>query len=348
MAVGCRNTQALYVVAKLGVADLLVKGPLTGTDLAQELGAHPRSLFRVMRALAAQGVFTQDSSDRFGLAPISQLLRSDAPDSMRFVAINIGEEYYRAAGDLIHTVKTGETAFDHVYGKGHFDYLAEHEDSNKIFNMFMTQSIGRYVSPLETYDFKGRSLIVDVGGGRGTLIAKVLRVNEHLKGILFDLPQGVVEAGQFLEAQRVSHRCRIVTGSFFDSVPAGGDVYVMSRILHDWPDEKASTILSNCRSAIGDKGTLLIQESVIPEGDAPSFGKQTDLTMLFLTGGLERTEREWRGLLSGAGFRLDRIIKTGQPHDLIEATPNYDQVSPLWSRGLGSRPHQTGALNSTC
>ncbi|MDE1853744.1 MAG: methyltransferase [Thaumarchaeota archaeon] len=322
MTFGFRDTQALYVVAKLGVADHLVGGPLGAIDLAKKLGVKPRPLFRVMRALASQGVFTQDRSDRFGLAPIGRLLLSDSPESLRYMAISTGEETYKAAGELLHTVRTGETAFDHIYGKGHFDYLAEHEEESRTFNLFMTQSLRRFGSPLAAYDFKGRSTVVDVGGGRGTLLAQVLRANPRLKGVLFDLPHGVAEAPQCLEAEGVAGRCRIVKGDFFRSVPEGGDVYVLSRILHDWPDEKAAKILANCRKAIKDGGVLVIREAVVPTGDAPAFSKQVDLTMLYLLGGMERTEEEWRKLLRSSRFELKRIIKTGQPFDLIEATPS--------------------------
>ncbi len=321
MAVGFRNTQALYVAANLGVADLLAEGPLGSRELSKRLGVNARALFRVMRALAAQGVFAQDSSDRFGLTPISQLLQSDTPDSMRYIVISYGERQYEAAGQLIHTVRTGETAFDHIYGKGLFDYLSGNEESNMVFNLFMAQSHRRTGEHLGFYDFSKKKLIVDVGGGQGHLIAHLLKLHAHLGGILYDLPQGVRHAAKYLEEQEVSDRCRVVTGSFFDSVPKGGDVYLLSRILHDWPDEKAGQILQNCRKAIGSGGVLLIMDAVIPEGDAPHLGKQVDLQMLFLVGGMERTEREWRRLLESSGFALNRVTSTGTQFDVIEASP---------------------------
>ncbi len=319
MSIGCRNNQLLYVVAKLGIADLLVNGPLDCNVLARKLSLHARSLFRVMRALAAQGIFTQDSSNRFGLTPTSQLLRSDNPETFRYVSIFQGEEYYRAAGGLLHTVKTGETAFDHIYGKGHFDYLGVNPEASSTFNHAMIWLSGRFGNPLEKYQFRDGSLVVDVGGGRGGLIANVLRSNPTVNGMLYDLPQGVAEAEAHLKSLGVADRCRIVTGSFFDAVPSGGDVYMMSRVLHDWPDEKARLILANCRKAISGDGKLLIREAIIPEGDTPSVGKQTDITMLFMLGGAERTEQEWRRLLEDSDFRLARVIKTGQPFDVIEA-----------------------------
>lgn len=294
---------------------------MESSELAKKLGVHDRALFRVMRALAAQGVFTQDSLDRFGLTPISKLLCSNAPDSMRYIVISYGERQYEAAGKLIHTVRTGETAFNHIYGRGLFDYLSRNDEASVTFNTFMAQSHRRSGDHLESYDFSERKLVVDVGGGQGHLISKILRQNLHLKGILYDLPQGVTRASSYLEEQEVSDRCRIVEGSFFESIPMGGDVYLLSRILHDWPDEKASLILSNCRKAIGRDGVLLIMDAVIPEGDTPHLGKQVDLQMLFLVGGVERTEKEWRRLLEPSGFALKRVTKTGVQFDVIEAIP---------------------------
>ncbi len=321
MIYGYRTTQALYVVAKLGVPDLLANGSMTSDEIAQKLHVHSRPLFRVMRALAAQGIFTQDSSDKFGLTPLGKLLQTDNPTTLRYAVMHFGEENYRAAGEMLHTVKTGETAFNYLYGKDHWEYMAENPEANKTFNNFMASSEARFHSPFETYDFKNRELLVDVGGGKGHVLASIIRANPNLKGVLFDLPQGVMEAQSHLEKQGVANLCKIKTGSFFDSVPPSGDVYLLSRILHDWPDEKASQILKNVRKAIRKDGVLLIRENVIPEGDTPSMGKQLDLTMLFMLGGAERTEKEWKQLLDNSGFSLKRIIKTGVPFDLIEAQP---------------------------
>ncbi len=270
--------------------------------------------------MAAQGIFSQDSADRFGLTPTSQLLRSDVPDSMRYIIIFWGEEYYRAMGEMLHTIKTGKIAFNHLYGKGHFDYLGENPEASKTFNAFMSQSAGRFRNALESYDFKNYRLVVDVGGGHGRLLAAILKSNPHLHGIVYDLPQGVTETRDNLERERVADRCTVVTGSFFDIVPKGGDIYLLSRVLHDWPDEKAKLILTNIRHAISRDGKLIIREAVIPAGDAPSDGKQIDITMLVLLGGAERTEDEWKKLLLDSGFEWNQVIKTGEPWDLIEAT----------------------------
>lgn len=318
---GFRDTQTLYVVAKLGVADLLVNGPLDSSVLAQKLKVHHRSLFRVMRALAGQGIFTQDRSDRFGLTPISQLLRTDNPQTLRYAAMEYGEENYRAAGELLHTVKTGETAFNHLYGMGRWDFLGKNPEASRTCNLFMAFSQARFPNPFELYNFEDRHLIVDVGGGQGHVIASILKSYPELKGVLFDLPQGVAEAASFLRNEGVDGRCQIVTGSFFDSVPSGGDLYLLSRILHDWQDHEAKLILDNCRKAISERGILLLRENIIPEEDTPHMGKQLDVSMLYMVGGAERTEDEWSRLLGDSRFELSRTIRTGQPFDLIEAKP---------------------------
>ena len=317
---GCKLTQSLYVAAKLGIADHLARGPMSADELAKKVGANPKALLRLMRHLAALDIFTQDESQKFGLTSHSELLRDDNPESMRYNAIYSGEENYKATGDLLHAVRTGETAFNHLYGKGHFDWLADHPDESSTFNKAMAQSLRRLENPLESYDFSGKHLIVDVGGGRGDLITTIIRANPTLKGILFDLPQGNREAPSQLKAKGVEDRCQIKEGSFFRSVPEGGDVYVLSRILHDWPDDRVSTILANCRKAINDDGILLIRDNVLTDGD--ELGSQLDITMMIMTGGQERTESEWKNLLHSTGFALTKIHKKEGQLDLIEAKPN--------------------------
>lgn len=321
MATGYRDTQALYVVAKLGVADHLVDGPRTAEDLARELGVQPRALFRVMRTLAGRGVFTQDASDRFGLSELGAPLRSDHPETIRHALIMHGELHYQAAGALLHTVRTGETGFEHLYGKGLFDYLAGHPEDSATFNAAMADSSGVWASPIKDFDFDGRKVIVDIGGGKGTLLAALLEKNRHLRGILYDLPQGVAEAPEYLRSRGVAERVEIRTGDAFRSIPTGGDVYVFSRVLHDWPDEKARVLLANARKAMTTGDLLLLWEAVVPRGSAPSSTKNIDLTMLFLLGGAERTEAEWRTMLAATGFALQKVTVTGGMFDMIEATP---------------------------
>ncbi len=321
MAWGYRTTQALYVVAKLGVPDVLERGPATADAIAAQVGAHPRSLFRVMRTLAGLGVFTQDASDRFGLTPLGDTLRTASPVSVRHMVIMVGDQQYRVAGELLHTVKTGETAYHHIHGMGHFDHLATDPEEAATFNAAMAEGTRRYGNPFTSLDLDGHRLAVDVGGGRGELLALLLADRPAMKGILYDLPQGVAEAGAFLESRGLKDRVHIETGSMFEAVPRGGDLYILSRVLHDWPDDRAEVVLRNCRRAMPDDGVLLIREGVVPAGDTPSPAKQTDLVMLFMLGGAERTEAEWRALLERTGFAMERIHHLPGPFNIIRAKP---------------------------
>jgi hypothetical protein len=321
LASGYRLTQALYVAAKLKIADRLVGEPRDADFLAREVGVHPDRLFRVLRALASFGVLTLDAERRFGLTPMGECLRSDAPGSLAAFTTFQGEEPYHAFGELLHTVRTGETAFDHLYAMGHFDYLALHPEASTTFHRAMAGALGGLDDPLEGCDLHDRHVVVDIGGGRGALLAAVLLRNSALKGILFDLPNAVTDAPAFLESCGVRDRCEVRTGSAFDAVPSGGDVYVMSRILHDWPDEKALQLLRNCRKAIPDEGLLLLREGVLGEGAPPPARAQLDLIMMAMTGGRERTEAEWRKLLHRAGFALHDVRPGQGSQELIVAVP---------------------------
>jgi hypothetical protein len=324
---GYRLTQALYVVAKLEIADRLVAGPRDVDSLAREVGAHPDRLFRVLRALASFGVFSMDAERRFGLAPVGECLRSDRPGSLAAFATFQGEEPYRAFGELLHTVRTGETAFDHLYGMGQFDYLAQHPDASALFHRTMAGTFAAVDDPFEGCDLRDRHVVVDIGGGQGVLLAAVLRRYPSLKGILFDLPEAVTDATAYLESCGVKNRCDVRTGSAFESVPSGGDVYVMSRILHDWPDEKALQLLRNCRKAIPDEGLLLLREAVLGEGVPPPARAQLDLIMMAVPGGRERTEAEWRELLDRAGFVLQKVLAGQRSQELILAVPKAPPAS---------------------
>jgi hypothetical protein len=317
---GYRVTQAIYVVTKLGIPDSLAASPKDAATLATQVGAHPDHLFRVLRALTTVGVLTMDDRERFSLTDVGLLLRKLPGGSMADPAIFAGEEPYRAWGDLFYSVTSGETAFDHAYGMGHFDYLASHPDPSATFNRLMAWSVGVAGDPLEGFDLSPYKLMVDVGGGKGALLASALRAHPGLRGILFDRAAAVEEAPSLLQQLGVADRCEIRTGSAFEEVPSGGDVYVMSRVLHDWPDEKALLMLANCRKAMSKGGVLLLVEGVLPSAAASPARAWLDLVMMVMTGGRERTESEWRALLGKAGFSMDGVRSTGRPtQDLIES-----------------------------
>jgi hypothetical protein len=321
MATGYWIAQALYVAAKLKLADQLKGGPRTSADLAAATGTHPQALYRLLRALASVGVFAEENG-RFTLTPLAETLRSDVAGSQWAAVMMMGEEHYRVWGDLLFSIQTGQPAFDKVYGKPTFDYLAEHPDNARIFDAAMTGIHGHETQAmLDAYDFTGIHTLVDIGGGNGSLLIKVLQRYPAMKGVLYDLAHVVERAKPNLVAAGVAERCTTVAGSFFQAVPAGYDAYFMRHIIHDWDEEKALTILRHCRAAIKPGGRLLLVEGVVPPGNDPSFTKLLDLNMLVFPGGQERTEAEYRQLYQAAGFRLRRIVPTRTEVSVIEGEP---------------------------
>jgi hypothetical protein len=322
MMTGYWGAQAVYIVAKLGVADLLADGPRPVAELATASQSHESSLYRLLRALASVGVFSEISPRTFALTPMAELLRTAIPNSMRALAITYNEEMYQAWGHMLHSIRTGEPAFAHHFGMGPFPYFMQNPEADRIFNEAMiayTHQVANAVTA--TYDFAPFRSVVDVGGGYGTLLAAILRDNPGAGGILFDVPH-VIEAAQgFLGTTGVADRCTRVAGDFFAAVPAGGDAYVLSQILHDWEDEQCLTILQHTRQVTPKHGKLLVVELVIPPGDEPSFGKWLDLHMLAIPGGRERTEAEYRTLFRDAGFELTNIVPTPAGPSVVEAVP---------------------------
>lgn len=311
------RTQALSVIAKLGVADVLTSTPMDVSEIARRVSAHEPSLYRLLRFLATEGVFAEVEPRRFTETALSNGLRTDAPVTARWLAIMLGSEQYRSWGDALHSFMTGEPAFDQVYGSGFFDYLAEHPDASGTFDRAMAAGSQGRVADLLSYDWTGIERVADIGGGNGAALGVVLASNPHLRGVLFDLPTVVVAADEVLRDAGVLDRCDIVGGDFFtDSLPPA-DVYVLSQILHDWNDERASAILRNCRRTLADDGRLLLVEGIVPDGPEPDFGKLFDLHMLVLVGGKERTESEWRALLAQERFEFRQVT----PDGLIEARP---------------------------
>jgi hypothetical protein len=322
MMTGYWVSQALHVAAKLGIADLLADGPVDCEDLAAATDTHAPSLQRVLRALASVGVFTEVSPGSFALTPLAELLRTETPGSMRALAIMYAEEQYRAWGGLLHSVRTGEMAFDHQFGMGYFEYLAQHPEADRVFNEAMTGWTHQLVGAvMDTYDFSPFKTIVDVGGGYGALLTAILRSNPGTRGVLFEQPHVVASAEEQLVAAGVADRCTFVGGDFFAAVPTGGDAYVLSQILHDWDDERCVAILGQCRRVMPDHGKLLVVELVLPEGDEPFLGKWLDLHMLVLLGSRERTAAEYDTLFRAAGFKLARVVPTPPGPSVVEAVP---------------------------
>lgn len=314
--------RGVYAIAKLGVPDLLKDGPRTAAELASVTNTHPQSLFRVLRALASVGILTSES-DRFGLTPLSETLVTDAPGSLRWFAISeLGQEHYPAWGNLMQSINTGEIAFDHLFGMDVWKYFSQNPEEAAVFNNSMSAMTAvTNEAIIKHYDFSGFKTLVDVGGGHGGLMTGILKANPNLSGVLFDSPEVMEGARPKIEAEGLANRCETVSGDFFKAVPGGGDVYIMKWIIHDWDDQKAITILKNCRTNMQPNSKLILVDCVVPEDNEPHFSKFIDLNMLVMTGGKERTEKEFAELLNAAGFKLLRVIPTELPTCIVEAEP---------------------------
>lgn len=316
---GAWITQGIWVASELGIADRLADGPRTAAELAQETNSHTDSLYRVLRALADAGVFAQDTEDRFSLTPIGELLQSNGPLSQRPFGIMMGAEFHQAWGELLHTVRTGEPGFDKRFGKHFFTYMTENPHRHGVYDAAMGAfGMAETNAMLDAYDFSPFRTLVDVGGGSGLLLTAILKQYPALMGTLFDLPAVAERTRSTISSNSgLSGRIQFQGGSFFESVPAGADAYIMQHIIHDWQDPEAIAILQKCRLAMNPDGRVLVAEIVIPPGGEPSFGKWLDLMML-LVNGRERTEEEYERLFDAAGLRLDRVVPTASGVSVIE------------------------------
>lgn len=321
MLTGAWVGQAIYAAAKLRVADHLKNGPKSAAELAQATGTNEDALYRLLRTLVSLGIFSRQDRT-FSLNPVAESLLPEHPESKWALAVMFGEEHFKSWGEILYSVRTGLPAFDHLYGEGIFDYLAKHPEEGKVFDAAMTSVHGRETAAMiEVYDFARFETLVDVGGGNGSLLTRVLQAFPSLKGILYDLPHVVERAKPRLESAGVASRCQTIGGSFFETVPRGGDAYLMRHIIHDWDDARSIQILKNCRAAMPAHGKLLLVESVIPENDEPGFGKLLDLNMLIMPGGKERTESEYAALFAASRLKLSRIVDTPAEVHVVEAVP---------------------------
>jgi SAM-dependent methyltransferase len=318
MADGYLTTQLLYVAARLGLADELAAGPRTGADVAAAVGADPDSVTRVLRGLSLEDVFVEDDDGRFALGPLGEHLRDGVPGSLRGAVLVRGAVYYSATGDLLHATRTGSAAFERVYGRPFFDHLDRDPEAAAVFQASMAgRADHEAAAVLAAYDLSGYSRLVDIGAGPGVTTRAALRALPGLRATLFDRPGMLERARTELTDAGLAERCTFVEGDFFDAVPAGGDVYLLSRVLHDWVDDDAVRILKSCRAAMPPGARLLIVDAVLPTRarDLPAAIRM-DLMMLILLGARERTEEEFRRVLSSAGFEFRRVVPTGSPTGL--------------------------------
>jgi hypothetical protein len=319
-------SQAIHVVAVLGVADLLADGPKTADELAKTAGTSAQTLLRVMRALVNVGVFSQRSDQRFALAPSGEFLKRDMAGSLHGAALFFGGEAGTNTIPLfLESVKTGESAIHKLAGgKGIFEWLQTSPERTKLFNSVMNSFSALHITGLlEAYDFSPCARLVDIGGGHGKIISEILKKNRGMRGVLFDLPHAFDGGKSAIAQAGLADRCEVLSGDFFVSVPAGADAYILSRVIHDWDDEKTVAILKVIRRAIAPAGRLILLETLVrPEADN-IYPVLSDLNMLLMTGGCERTEEEYRALYRAAGFELSKTVATKSPTGttVIEGRP---------------------------
>lgn len=316
---GFQVSQALYVAAKIGVADRLIDGPLPVEQLANDLGCDPLALARLMRTLASLGVFTETDTG-YGLTDLGATLVSGSEGSMRDLALMWMETHYEPFAGLLDTVRNGECAATTHYGQPFFAWLADQPEQVDHFSRAMANlTNGIKAGAIASYAFPDSATIVDVGGADGALLAKVLQTTTSSKGIVFDLPHVITEAATTLKGYGLGDRLTSASGDFFETVPAGADVYLLSMVLHDWNDDDATRLLANIRDNAASGAQVLAFELVMPADDQPHMSKMIDLTMLGMLNGRERTDAEMKALFERAGLTYDRVVPTPTPISIIEA-----------------------------
>lgn len=319
---GSGQTQALRIASRLGIADRLTGGPATSAELARETGSDEDALHRTLRALTAVGVFRLDAQGRFSNNRLSEALRRDRAGVGPVAEYFGSEATFASWADLPRTVASGENAFPRLYGQSIWSWFNEHPEDLATFAAAMGAITEMYAPAVAVHPAFGRiSRLADLGGGRGTMLAAILRRHPRLRGVLLDAPGVLDEARPYLERHGVLDRTELVSGDFFAGAPAGCDGYLLKQVLHDWDDERCSTILSACRRAAAPGAKLLVIESIVERNDAGDFGAKVDLHMLVACdGGRERGREEFRRLLAASGFELSAIHPTASPVWILEAT----------------------------
>ncbi len=306
---GYVNTQLLYIIAKLGIADHLAAGPKSSATLAADLHVAEEPLHRILRGCVSGGLLVETEPGVFATTPPIEFLESNKADSLRGYAILTGEEWYPSWNKLLAAVEAEEVPFEAAFGCDYYTHFAQKPEAGMRFNQFMQIRSEQSAQALvDAYDFSGAAVVVDIGGGNGTLLQTILHSYPQLQGILFDLPPVITEAKQRAVLQHLGGRCRFVSGSFMDGVPPGGDLYILSQILHNWSDEQCIEILRNCHDAMTTQGKLLILEMLIPtqlKGNMPAV--DADLMMLVLTQGCERNTAGYEALLKAANFKISAV-----------------------------------------
>lgn len=321
-----RLAQSISVVAKLGIADLLTQ-PQSVTKLAEITETHEQSLYRLLRVLASFDIFTEDENGLFHLTPRGALLQTNVSNSIRDYAIVVGEMWHwQMWGNILHSIKTGEPAFDQLFGMDFSEYYQQNPEVAKNFDGAMVSALAMTdMAILANYDFTPFDRVIDIGTGSqgdGKLIASILKNNSSQHGVYFDTPTRIEQATRLIEVTGLSDRCELVAGDIFEAFPADGDVYIIKNLIHDYDDDRAIAILKNCRQAIAEHGKVLLIEMVIPPGNEPSLGKILDVEALLMSAGaVERTEAQYQEILAASGFKLTHVISSKSPMSIIESVP---------------------------
>jgi hypothetical protein len=309
---------SLNVAAELGIADQLKEGGKFIRELAALTGTHEESLYRMMRMLASQEIFREQKSRFFTLTPLAEALQEN---NIKFlITSHLSKRQFHLFGEMMYTIRTGKSANEIIIGDDLFDHLRLDEKRNEQFINAMTNiSLIQISTILPVYPFKKYKKIIDIGGGEGLMLAALLQKYTECRGTVFDLPQSASQAIKFIERYGIDDRCSFVAGNFFETIPEGGDLYIMKNILHDWNDESCLVILRNIAMTMPSTSRLLIIDPFVEDGNRPSFGKMTDMLMMTALGGKERTKDEFKILLDQAGFRIRKIYRTISQLMLIEA-----------------------------
>jgi hypothetical protein len=323
MASGFMSTFLLRVAAQLRLADYLVDGSQTVEQLAALTGTHAPALYRLLRTLASLGIFSEEDSGRFSLTPLAEPLRSNIPGSVRTSILSItGDFFVLPWSKLLFSVQTGRPSFDEHFGAPFFDHLSGNpEEATWFSDLLIGINAPDAPAVAAAYDFSAYRNIADIGGATGHILTTVLTCHPSPQGTLFELAHNEAAAMELIQSRGMANRVTFVPGSFFESIPTGSDLYMMSHVIHDWSEDQCLLILANCHRAMAPGSRLLLIESVLPEGSTFHPAKMLDITMLTLAGGQERTEAEYRELLQKAGFKLTRIIPTEAAVSIVEAVP---------------------------
>jgi hypothetical protein len=323
LATGFFFTAALQPIARMNIPDLLADGPLPISELAHKTGSNEDALYRVMRSLSTAGAFAEMPGRVFALTPVSELMRTGVPGSLRDFVIWISNNFhFKVWSEMAHSIRTGQPAVEHATGRVCFDAIFGVPDVAYDFNMAMT-NFSRLIAPavIGAYDFSGIGTLMDVAGGHGAILCEILTAYPQMKGILFDLPNVIQEANCHICSLKMEDRCQTVHGDFFEDIPAGADAYYMQHIIHDWNDERSLKILGNVRKALKDRkdGRLIIVDCIVGEASGPDMSKWLDLEMLLMPGGRERTRKEWDTLMAQAGFEITKAVPIALGKAVIEA-----------------------------